>query len=49
MTANSHDRRIDMLELIGGSRQCPGNVWNSIESYRWATNAECEAAGVISF
>ena len=27
----------------------PRSWWNSIESYRWATNAECEAAGVISF
>jgi hypothetical protein len=27
----------------------PRSWWNSIESYRWATNAECEAAGVTSF
>jgi hypothetical protein len=27
----------------------PRSWWNSIESYRWATNAECEAVGVILF
>ncbi len=25
----------------------PRNWWNNIESYRWATDAECEKAGVI--
>jgi len=25
----------------------PENWWNNIESYRWATNAECERAGGI--
>jgi hypothetical protein len=27
----------------------PRSWWNSIESYRWVTDAECTAAGVISF
>jgi hypothetical protein len=26
----------------------PRNWWNNIESYRWATTRECNAAGVIS-
>jgi hypothetical protein len=26
----------------------PRNWWNNIESYRWVTNRQCEAAGVIS-
>jgi hypothetical protein len=26
----------------------PRNWWNNIESYRWVTNSECEAAGPIS-
>jgi hypothetical protein len=26
----------------------PRNWWNNIESYRWVTNRECEAAGPIS-
>ena len=26
----------------------PRNWWNNIESYRWVTNSQCEAAGPIS-
>lgn len=40
-----------------GARDCirlgdwgtlPRNWWNNIESYRWVTNRECAAAGVIN-
>ena len=39
--------------IQGGLRQgdagrLPRNWWNNIESYRWVTNRECEAAGPIS-
>ena len=33
----------------GDSGELPRNWWNNIESYRWVSDAECEAAGVILF
>jgi hypothetical protein len=37
----------DCVRLNTGGR-LPRNWWNNIESYRWVTNSECEAAGVLS-
>jgi hypothetical protein len=37
-----------VLIRLGTSGTLPRNWWNNIESYRWVTNRECEAAGPIS-
>ena len=38
----------DACIRLGTWGTLPRNWWNNIESYRWVTNRECEAAGPIS-
>jgi hypothetical protein len=43
-----HYRGANACIRLGTWGTLPRNWWNNIESYRWVTNRECEAAGPIS-
>jgi hypothetical protein len=41
-------RRNPTCIRLGDWDTLPRNWWNNIESYRWVSDSECEAAGPIS-